>query len=120
MINVTILSCKKHRTVHLPWGFHIISDLVPLFRMREELTRTQLSREARMRLRWFDSYRTCGNVTKICQAIRYLSPDLLRVESRYNPHNLLTLEDKPKAPKTKRQRTITPEEESRIVALRKE
>jgi transposase InsO family protein len=41
-------------------------------------------------------------------------------KKRYDPYNLLTLEDKDRTPKRKRQRQITLEQERRIVDLRKQ
>ncbi|MCD5396497.1 MAG: hypothetical protein LR000_02440 [Candidatus Pacebacteria bacterium] len=34
----------------LPWGFHLVEDLVPLYQMRDDLKKKTLSKQAKLRL----------------------------------------------------------------------
>jgi transposase InsO family protein len=104
----------------LPWGFHLVNDLIPLYQMVDDLKRKQFSPEAKKRLSWMDYYRKCQNVSLTCRHFGITRRMFYYWKSRYNPNNLHTLEDKDKAPKKKRQREITLLQETRIVALRKQ
>ncbi len=103
----------------LPWGFHLVEDLVPLYQMVDNLKRRQLSKEARLRLQWMDYYRKTKNVSLTCRRFGISRQLFYYWLKRYNPYNPYTLEDKDRTPKRKRQREITPEQEMRIVALRR-
>jgi transposase InsO family protein/transposase-like protein len=105
----------------LPWGFHLIEDLIPLYRIADDLKRTSiLSPEARKRLKWMDYYQQSQNVSKTCRHFDISRKTFYYWRKRYDPHNLFTLEDKSKAPKNTRQKEITPQEESQIISLRKQ
>jgi transposase InsO family protein len=111
---------NKGQTITLPWGFHIIQDLVPLFQAGKDSRAYKLSREGRIRLNFLEYYEKNGrNVSKTCRYFGISRKTFYYWKKRYNPYDLSTLENKSRAPKQKRQRDITPEEEERIVALRK-
>ena len=104
---------------HLPWGFHLVSDLVPFFRVASHLKRNSLSPQAKKRLKWMDYYQKTKNVSKTCRHFDIPRKTFYYWLKRYDPYNLSTLEDKDKTPQKKRQREITPLQEARIVSLRK-
>lgn len=81
----------------------------------------KLSPEARKRLEWLICYETRGqgNASKTCRYFGLHPKVFYAWKGRFDPANLRSLEDRSRAPHRKRQRQITPEEESRIIALRK-
>lgn len=99
-------------------GYHIVHDLVPLYHMAQHLSQN-LSREARNRLKWFDHYHTARDASLTCRHFGISRKTFYKWYNRYDPSNLWTLENCSRAPKRKRQPEITPEQELRIVALRK-
>ncbi len=78
-----------------------------------------ISREAQRRVKWFDYYEVSGhNARKTCLHFD-ISPDTFyRWKRRYNPRNLLTLEDISHRPKRVRQHTWTPAIEQAVLELR--
>ena len=100
-------------------GYHIVHDLVPLYHMIQNLSQN-LSREAKQRLKWMDYYRTTRDVSLTARHFDISRKTFYKWLARYDPHNLVTLEDGNRAPIKRRQREITSLQESRIVALRKE
>ena len=78
-----------------------------------------ISREAQRRVKWFDYYEISGhNARKTCLHFD-ISPDTFyRWKKRYNPRNLLTLEDISHRPKRVRQHTWTPAIEQAVLELR--
>ena len=78
-----------------------------------------ISREAQRRVKWFDYYEANRrNARKTCRHFD-ISPDTFyRWKKRYNPRNLLTLEDVSHRPKRVRQHTWTPEMEQAVLELR--
>lgn len=120
MTYTSLVIRKKAGRYLLPWGFHLVNDLVPLFRLKEEIIRSQLSHQARKRLKWIEYYKHCGSVSQTCRYFGISRQTFYEWWKRYDPNNLLTLEDASKAPKRVRQREITPEQESRIISLRKQ
>ncbi len=110
---------SRGRLKILPWGFHLVEDLVPLFQIANDLRRNQLSKEAKIRLQWMDYYQKTKNVSLTCRHFGISRQLFYYWKNKYNPHNLKTLETQDRTPKKKRQREITLEQEMRIVALRK-
>jgi transposase InsO family protein len=104
----------------LPPGFHLVYDLVPLFKTVDHIKRTNLSILARKRLKWMDYFYKHKNVSQTCRYFGISRKTFYYWKNQYNPHNLRTLEDKSKAPKNTRQKQITRKEEERIIALRKQ
>lgn len=81
----------------------------------------KLSKEALNRLEWLIFFETKGyrNILFTCRHFGISRKIFYKWKKRYNPENLRSLEDQSKAPKRKRQREITGEQEMRIIALRK-
>jgi transposase InsO family protein len=103
----------------LLWGFHLVEDLVHLYQMANDLTRNQLSPEAKKRLKWMDYYQKTKNVSLTCRHFGISRQLFYYWLKRYNPYNLSSLEERNRAPQKRRQREITPDQERRIVELRK-
>lgn len=102
-------------------GFHLINDLVPLYHMVSQLNKYNgLSKEARQRVKWFDYYNNCNSVAKTCRHFDISRKTFYKWRKVYDPTNLFSLEDRPTIPIKKRCREITPEQEIRIVRLRKQ
>ena len=80
----------------------------------------QLSPEAKARLKWMDYYRQTKNVSLTCRHFNISRKTFHKWKKIYNPYNLVTLESRDKAPKKKRQREISSEQEMRVVGLRKQ
>lgn len=80
----------------------------------------ELSKEAKQRLKWMDYYRQCQNVAKTCRYFGIARKTFYHWHKRYDPQNLLTLEEYSRRPKRVRQWQVTREEESRIKVLRKQ
>lgn len=101
-------------------GFHFTNDLLPLYHMLSYFKKyDDLSKEAKSRLRWMDYYHQCGNASKTSRHFGISRQCFYEWRRRYDPNNLYTLENQSTAPIRKRQRDITPEQEMRIVQLRK-
>jgi len=101
-------------------GFHFTNDLLPLYHMLSYFKKyDDLSKEAKLRLKWMDYYRECGNASKTCRHFGISRQCFYEWYQRYDTSNLYTLENQSTAPIRKRQREITPEQEMRIVQLRK-
>lgn len=79
----------------------------------------QLSQEAKSRLKWMDYYRQTRNISLTCRHFNISRKTFHKWKKIYNPYNLSTLESRDKAPKRRRQREISSEQEMRIVELRK-
>jgi transposase InsO family protein len=88
--------------------------------IRSFLNPPQLSQEAKSRLKWMDYYRTTKNVSLTCRHFNISRKTFHKWKKVYDPYNLATLESGDRAPKKKRQREITSEQEMRVVALRKQ
>jgi len=102
-------------------GFHFNRDLVPLYHMLTYLKKySDLSKSAKSRLKWMDCYYQCENVSLTCRHFDIPRKTFYKWHNRYDPGNLYTLEDQSKEPINKRQKEITPEQEMRVVQLRKE
>ena len=102
-------------------GYHIVDGLEGLYHMSMYLNKyANLSKQAKLRLKWFDYHRKCGNVAKTCRYFGISRQCFYEWRKRYDPNNLYTLENQLTTPIHKRQREITPEQEMRIVQLRKE
>ena len=78
-----------------------------------------LSKQAKKRIKWFDYYRKCGNVSKTCRYFGISRKTFYKWKRQYDSKNLFTLEDRDTTPINKRKREITSEQEMRIVRLRK-
>jgi transposase-like protein len=79
----------------------------------------KLSREATIRLRWFEYYHKTENASLTCRYFGISRNTFYKWKKRYNPWDLDSLETRSRAPKTRRKRMIPFEKELRIKALRK-
>lgn len=88
------------------------SSLVSLAR------RTNISKEAKKRLAWFDYYHHCGNARKTCRYFGISPQTFYRWKRRFDPYRLTSLEAKPTKPLRVRQPETSPLVVSRIRQLR--
>jgi transposase InsO family protein len=81
----------------------------------------KLSKSARQRLEWIIFYQTKAqrNARLTCRHFAISPKTLYKWYNRFNEQNLRTLEDQDKAPHHRRKKEITPQEESRVISLRK-
>lgn len=79
-----------------------------------------LSVEAKARLKWMDYYKQTKNVSLTCRHFNISRKTFHKWKKIYDPYNLATLESKDKAPKNKRHREISSEQEMHVVELRKQ
>jgi len=88
---------------------------------RKQAVALKLSKSAKNRLEWFIYYETKAefNASLVCRHFGVSSKTFHKWKNRFDGKNLRLLEDQSKTPKNKRKRAITPPEEMRIVALRK-
>lgn len=101
-------------------GYHLNNDLSKLYHMISYLNKYKnLSKQAKQRIKWFDYHRQCGNASKTCRYFGISRKTFHKWRKQYDPNNLFSLEDKSKAPINKRKREITPEQELKIIRLRK-
>lgn len=59
----------------------------------------RLSREARTRVKWFDHYTRCGNVSQTCRYFGISRKTFHKWKQRYSPYHLPSLESHPRKPK---------------------
>src|SRR3989344_9589947 len=78
-----------------------------------------LSKSARQRLRWFDYYRHCGNVSLTCRHFGIARKTFYHWQKRYRPTDLTSLEEASRKPKRLRQWQGSRQEELNILALRR-
>ncbi len=105
--------------VILPFGYHIVPDLISHAELANKMLERKLSPEARKRLSWMDYYHKTANVSKTTRHFGISRKIFYKWLNRYNPNDLSTLEDLSKAPINRRQREITPLEEERVALIRK-
>jgi len=102
-------------------GFHFTNDLLPLYHMLSYFKKySNLSKSARLRLKWFDYYHQSENASLTCRYFGISRKTFYKWRERYDPNNLFTLEDGDKAPIRRRQREITSEQKLRVIQLRKQ
>lgn len=102
-------------------GFHIIDDLVPFYDMVNYFRRTaNLSQQAKLRIKWFDYFYQCQNVSLTCRYFGISRKTFHKWQKIYDKHDLTTLEDRDRAPIRTRQPEITFIQEQRIIQLRKQ
>jgi transposase InsO family protein len=101
-------------------GFHLDGDLIPLYQMSHYLNKyASLSRVARARIKWFDYFRECQNVSKTCRYFGIPRKTFYKWQKVYDPNNLFSLENRSRTPIHTREPEITAEQEKRIKELRK-
>lgn len=81
----------------------------------------EISKGAQRRVKWFDYYSANGrNARKTCRHFD-ISPDTFyRWKKRYDPQNLLTLEERSRCPRRRRQHTWDSVMEQRVLELREQ
>lgn len=91
-------------------------------RWRKTAELLKLSKSACARLEWMIFYeaKAKNNASLTARRFGISTKTFWKWRGRFKEDNLRTLEDQSRVPKTKRQREVTPVEESRIVALRKQ
>ncbi|MDP3998945.1 MAG: integrase core domain-containing protein [bacterium] len=82
--------------------------------------RTNISKEAKKRLGWFDYYQRTGNARLTCRYFGISPPTFYRWRRRFNPRNLTTLEAKSPKPLRVRQPEISFEAVEKVRQLREE
>lgn len=78
-------------------SFHITTDLAPLFRMLKVMS-VVLSPKARLRLAWMDEYRRTPNAAEVCRRFGIPLRTFWYWESRYDPWDLRSLEERSRKP----------------------
>ena len=79
-----------------------------------------LSKQAKLRLKWFDFYNSHGkNAELACRHFGISKRTFYKWKERYNPYRLESLEDRSRRPKTFRRSKIPPEHIDLAVSLRK-
>ena len=71
----------------------------------------KLSREATLRLRWFEHYHKNRNASLTCRYFGISRKTFYKWKKRYNPWDLRTLETRSRAPTRRRKRMIPFEKE---------
>lgn len=96
----------------------IVSNVTgPMLRVAKQRTR-ELSREANLRLDWFEHDRRHHNVSFTCRHFGISRQTFYRWKRRYDPLNLLTLESRSSCPRRKRLPTWTTEQILAVKAIR--
>ena len=81
----------------------------------------ELSREAKMRLAWFDWHRAHGeNVSLTCRHFGIARQTFYRWQKRYDPRHLSSLQDRSSVPHKRRHRSWTTEQVLAVQGLREE
>jgi putative transposase len=81
----------------------------------------ELSRTARRRLKWMDYYESHGhNAALTCRHFDISRQTFYRWQRRYDPHDLRSLEDRPRRPLRVRQPTASPELVEAVLKVREE
>ncbi len=115
-MNLTLRDLKIFKKLGLTgyiecMSIHKILPSVPLL--------SSLSPLAKKRLKWMDYHRLCRNAALTCRYFGISRKTFHKWLKRYNPDNLISLEEQSRRPKKLRQWQVTRQEELRILALRK-
>ena len=104
------------------FGFAPIKLLSQPKRWRGQAKLLKLSKAACQRLEWIIYYETKANknASQTCRHFSIAPKVFYTWKNRFDGQNLNFLESKSRAPIQKRKRAITPDEEARVIALRKE
>lgn len=116
-----ITMAKIKRIGNAIFGFAPITLHSVPERQRKQAKLLGLSKAACQRLEWFIWYETRGKRNALATGRHFgIAPKTFYVwRKRFDGVNLRLLEERSRAPNKRRQRTITPTEEQRIIALRK-
>ena len=105
-------------------GYYLVPEITLMNkyeRWRGQAKVLKLSKEARVRLEWFIYYESKANKNTSLTARHFgIAPKTFyKWKKLFDGKNLRTLESRSKAPKHVRQKEITPEEERRVIKLRR-
>lgn len=105
-------------------GYYLVPEIKLLSKHErwKRIAKEILSKEARTRLKWMIYYETKGkkNTSLTARHFGIAPKTFYKWRKVFDEKNLRSLESKSKAPKHVREKQITPEEETRIIELRKE
>jgi len=104
---------------NLPYGFHVINDLLPFAKIADKLEKGDISREGQRRLQWMDHYHKHHNVSLCCRYFGISRKTFYYWKKRYNSQNLKTLEDRSRRPLNTRKWEVSHKQELNIIKLRK-
>lgn len=80
---------------------------------------SNLSKEAKKRLKWMDYYRKCHNVSLTCRYFGIARKTFYYWKKRYRPFHLESLEERSRRPKRTRQWEVSRQQKLRIISQRK-
>ena len=105
-------------------GYYLVPEITLLSKHKRwrKMAKEILSKEARTRLEWLIYYETKGkkNASLTARHFGIAPKTFYKWRNAFDEKNLRTLESKSRAPKHTRRKQITPEEESRVIKLRRE
>jgi len=78
----------------------------------------ELSKQARQRVKWFDYYHKCGNVSRTCRYYGISRKTFYKWRKRYDKYHLASLEDNSRRPRNKRRSKIPWEQVLLVKKLR--
>ena len=88
---------REFKNLMLNSGFHLMNDLNALYHMTSYLNKyANLPKEVKQRIKWFDYYRKCDNVSLTCRYFGISRQCFYDWQRRYDPNNLWTLADRAK------------------------
>jgi len=97
---------------------HVVNGLAPGISRLARRT-ADISRDAQLRVKWFDYYEAHGHNARLTCRHFGISPETFyRWKRRYNPRHLESLEDRSHRPKHVRQPTASPELITAVLRLR--
>lgn len=95
-----------------------IKSMSIIHRLPEITVVPELSPSVKKRLKWMDYYSSCRNASLTCRYFGISRKTFYGWRKRYNPYDLISLEERSRRPHRLRQWQVTREEESRVKALR--
>jgi len=113
---IDLYNSKRYQ---LPWDYHLVTDLMPFYHIADQLRRNDITREAKKRLEWLDYYHKHHNISLTCRYFGISRKTFYTWLKRYDSSDLSSLETRSRAPLKRRQPEITPEQELRVIKLRK-
>lgn len=100
-------------------AMHTVTALAPGAKRLAGIS-VELSKAARLRLKWFDFHAgQGGNVALTCRHFGISRQTFYRWQARYNPHNLGALEDRSRRPRRVRRPTASPALVEAVIAMRR-
>lgn len=112
MFRQKINNKSRYNGVHMNTYTHIMPGATSIARI------PSLSQEAKTRLKWFDYYNKCRNISKTCRYFGISRKTFHKWKKRYSKYQLTTLESKPRKPNKFRISRVPWETILRIKTLR--